>query len=444
MPAHRQRCEKGLIMEKKTTCGITRRSFAKAVASVAGMAALSRSARAGDQKKNTIRIGWIGSGDRGAADVRFCMEADENVELVAIADIFPDRVEAALNKIRGKLSGRVKVTRDTTFTGFGAYKKILEMPEVDLVFLTTSPNFRPQQFREAIQAGKHCFVEKPGAVDPVGVRSLLETTETARKKNLSVVVGMQQRWMPQYQEIVKRVQDGAIGDIRHVGAYWIGQMMTWHWISRESAKSDLEWQLRAWPQFTWTSGDCCVEQLVHNLDVSNWVLGSTPLAVRALGGRIVRVGPKYGNIYDNFSFDFDYPGGLKGLGMNAQIEGVADRVCNTMNGSKGDAYVTRGGAYINSNKGRWEYSGSTDGDRPMHKAMCEGIRKGEPVNQGRILAEATMTGILGRESAYTGQPLTWKWIMEESKLDLTPKQELSFDKPFPVPPVPQPGQTKPV
>ena len=431
-------------MEKKITSQISRRGFAKAVASVAGTAILSRPVRAAAPQGKTIRIGWIGVGDRGSADMRFCLEADENTQLIAVADVFPDQVTTSLEKVGRKFQDRIKVTKDTTFIGFDAYKKILQMPEVDLVFLTTPPNFRPAMFRAAIEAGKHCFVEKPGAVDPVGIRSLLETTEMAKKKNLSVVVGMQQRWMPQYQDIVKRVQDGAIGEIRTLGAYWIGTMMTWHWQPRESVKSDLEWQIRAWPQFAWTSGDCCVEQLVHNLDVSNWILGALPLQVRGLGGRLVRVGPKYGNIYDNFSFDFDYPGGLKGLGMNAQIEGVADKVCNTVNGSKGDAFVSRGGGYINSDKGRYQYKGPMAGDHPMHRAMCEGIRKGEPVNQGQVLAEATMTGILGRESAYTGQPLTWKWAMEESKLDLTPNQELSFDKPFPIPPVRMPGQTKPV
>jgi len=428
-------------MEQDTTSEMSRRSFAKTVAAVAGTAILSRPIRAASQDKKTLKIGWIGTGSRGAADMRFCLEADADIELVGVADLFPDQVETSLAKVRRQFSDRIKVTRDTTFLGFDAYKKILEMPEVDIVFLTTPPNFRPQMFREAIEAGKHCFVEKPGAVDPVGVRSLLETTELARKKNLSVVVGMQQRWMPQYQDIVKRVQDGAIGEIRQVGAYWIGTMMTWHWQPRESVKSDLEWQIRCWPQFTWLSGDCCVEQLVHNLDVSNWVLGSLPLGVWALGGRIVRNGPKYGNIYDHFSYDLDYPGGLKGLGINAQIENIDSKVCNTISGTKGDAYVWRDQGYINSSKGRYQYKGSTDGDAPMHRAMCEGIRKGQPVNQGQILAEATMTGILGRMSAYTGKPVSWKWAMEESKEDLTPRRELSFDKPFPVPPVCLPGQT---
>jgi predicted dehydrogenase len=430
-------------MENKTISGMSRRSFTKTAALAASAAILSRPLGSAGQNPKALKIGWIGVGSRGAADMQFCLEADDNTDLVAVADLFPNQVDQSLNRIRKKFGDRVKVTKDTTFIGFDGYKKILEMPEVDIVFLTTPPYFRPKMFREAIQAGKHCFVEKPGAVDPVGIRSLLETTELARKKNLSVVVGMQQRWMPQYQDIVKRVQDGAIGEIRQVGAYWIGTMMTWHWQPRESVKSDLEWQIRAWPQFTWLSGDCCVEQLVHNLDISNWVLGSLPLEVCALGGRIVRTGPKYGDVYDHFAFDFDYPGGLKGLGLNAQIEKIADKVCNTVSGSKGDAYVSRGAGYINTSKGRYEYRGSMNGDAPMHQAMCEGIRKGQPVNQGQILAEATMTGIIGRMSAYTGQPLKWKWAMEESKLDLSPRQELSFDKPFPVPPVQLPGAARP-
>lgn len=428
-------------MQKSKASDMSRRRFAKTVAAAAGTAVLSRPIRAAGLSSKTLKIGWIGTGGRGSADMRFCLNADDNTELIAVADLFPDQARNSLGGFGGRFKDRIKVTKDTTFLGFDAYRKILEMPEVDIVFLTTPPYFRPKMFREAIEAGKHCFVEKPGAVDPVGVRSLFETTELARKKNLSVVVGMQQRWMPQYQDIIKRVQDGAIGEIRQVGAYWIGTMMTWHWRPRESVKSDLEWQIRAWPQFTWLGGDCCVEQLVHNLDVSNWVLGTLPLGVRALGGRIVRNGPKYGNIYDHFSFDLDYPGGLKGLGINAQIEGIDSKVCNTISGSKGEAYLWRDQGWLRTDKGRYQYKGSTDGDGPMHHAMCEGIRKGECVNQGQVLAEATMTGIIGRMSAYTGKPVTWKWAMEESKEDLTPKQELSFDKPFPVSPVRLPGQT---
>ncbi|MCX8035497.1 MAG: Gfo/Idh/MocA family oxidoreductase [Candidatus Sumerlaeia bacterium] len=429
-------------MKRRKELNLSRRAFTKSAALAAGTAMVGTPLRAATSKPKTLKIGWIGAGDRGAADIRFCLDADDNIEVVAIADLFPDQVKVALDKVGKKFQDRIKVTKDTTFFGFDAYKKVLEMPEVDIVFLTTPPFFRPVQFRAAIEAGKHCFVEKPGAVDPVGVRSILETTEMARKKNLSVVVGMQQRWMPQYQEIVKRVQDGEIGEIRHVGAYWIGTMMTWHWQPRESVKSDLEWQIRCWPQLTWLSGDCCVEQLVHNLDVSNWVLGTTPLQVVAVGGRLARVGDQYGTVYDHFAFDFDYPGGLKGLGINAQIEKVTNKVCNTITGSKGEASVSRGHGFLIGPKGRYEYKGSMDGDGPMHQAMCEGIRKGEPVNQGQILCEATLTGIIGRMSAYSGKPVGWEWALKQSKLDLTPKQELSFDKPFPMPPVQMPSNTE--
>lgn len=436
--------KKGGIMKAKSNSDMSRRHFAKTVAAAAaGTAVLGRRSRAASLGEKKLKIGWIGTGDRGSADMRFCLDADPNTEVIAMADLFQDRVDSALGRLRQpRLKDRINVTKDTTFFGFDAYKKVLAMPEVDIVFLTTPPFFRPALFRAAVEAGKHCFVEKPGAVDPVGVRSILETTEMARKKNLSVVVGMQQRWMPQYQDIVKRVQDGEIGEIRTVNAYWVGTMMTWHWLPRDQVQSDLEWQIRAWPQFTWLGGDCCVEQLVHNLDVTNWIHGTVPERVMGLGGRIVRNGPKYGNIYDHFSFDYDYPGGYKSLGTNAQIEGIDSKVCTTVAGSKGHAYIWRDQGWLVNEKGRYQYKGSTDGDGPMHKAMCEGIRKGEPVNQGKVLGEATMTGIIGRMSAYTGKPVTWKWAMEESKLDLTPKEPLSFDGPFPIHPVRLPGQTK--
>ncbi len=431
-------------MEHKNMTTLTRRGFAKSAAAVAGTAILTRPLRAVSQGNKTLRIGWVGAGERGTVDVEICLQNDANTELVAVADVFQDRIDGALKRLKDRVGDRVKVTPDTTFLGFDGYKKILEMPEVDIVFLTTPPNFRPVMLRETIEAGKHCFAEKPGAVDPVGIRLLLETAELAKKKNLSIVPGMQQRFMGQYHEVIKRVQDGAIGDIRHLGSYWVGTMMDWHYQPRESCKSDLEWQIRAWPHFTWLSGDCCVEQLVHNLDISNWVAGTLPEQVRGLGGRIVRKEPEWGgNVYDHFAFDYDYPGNLKSLGTNAQIGNISSKVCNTVSGSKGFAYMWRNTGFIKSELGDYSYDGSTDGEGPMFRAMCDGIRKGEPVNMCQTLAEATMCAILGRISTYTGRALSWKWGMQ-SKLDLTPRRALAFEGEFPYDPAPLVGQVNPI
>lgn len=391
-----------------------------------------------------LRIGWVGTGSRGQMDIRFCMEAIPHAELIAVADLFEDQVEFGLSKVREQAADRVKVTPGTTFLGFDGYRRILEMDEVDVVFFTTPPGFRPQHFKEAVQAGKHIYLEKPGAVDAMGVRSLQETTAEARKKNLSVTVGMQQRFSPQYQEFIKRVQDGAIGDITHVGAYWLGIMQNWHWSKRDPRWSDLEYQIRTWPHWAWLSGDCCVEQLCHNIDINNWVQGDiSPISVRGVGGRIVRNGPEYGNIYDHFSFDYVYPNNVVGLGMNCQIEGVSQRVENQITGTRGVASVSRAGAQI---KGAydWKWEGDLDGDRPMYRAMYKGIVDENPVNMGSILVNATMTGIIGRNAAYTGRALSWKWIMNGSREDLKPPHELRFDQPFPAAPPPVPGVSLPV
>jgi predicted dehydrogenase len=425
---------------------LSRRKFIAKSSAVTGAAIISSNLFAAQHKggKRALRIGWVGTGSRGSGDMRNCLEAVPEAELIAVADVFQDQIDKNVSRLKESFGDRVKVKPSTTFIGFDGYKKILEMDEVDVIFFTTPPGFRPQHFKEAAEAGKHIYLEKPGAVDAMGIRSILETTELARKKNLSVTVGMQQRFSPQYIDFIKRIQDGAIGDIVHVAAYWYGVMKDWHWQPRKSEWSDLEHQIRTWPHWTWLSGDCCVEQLCHNLDINNWVQGDiSPESCRGTGGRIVRNGPEYGNIYDHFAFDYVYPNNVIGLGMNCQIEGVSRRVENQVTGTNGIATVSRSGAQI---KGYydWKWEGDLNGDIPMYKAMYKGILEENPVNMGEILANATMTGIIGRNAAYTGRALTWKWIMNGSKEDLTPRHALSFKQPFPADPPPVPGVSVPV
>lgn len=427
-------------MEKPSS---SRRTFLTTSTAATGAAMAGSRLFAAEPKsgKPGFRIGWVGTGNRGSMDIKNCLTAVPEAEVVAVADLFQDQIDTNVGKLRQEFGDRIKANESTTFLGFDAYRKILEMDEVDAVFFTTPPGFRPGHFKEAVAAGKHIYVEKPGAVDALGVRSLLESTKLAREKNLSVVAGMQQRFSPQYIEIIKRIQDGAIGDIVHVAAYWLGIMKNWHWSPRKPEWSDLEYQIRTWPHWIWLSGDCCVEQLCHNIDINNWVLGDiSPESCRGVGGRIVRNGPDYGNIYDHFAFDYVYPKNVVGLGMNCQIEGTNQRVENMITGTRGVATVSRGGAEIKgANEFKWKED--TNGDIPMYQAMYRGIVEGNPVNMGEILANATMTGIMGRNAAYTSRALSWKWIMNGSKEDLTPPHKLSFDAPFPADPPPVPGVT---
>jgi predicted dehydrogenase len=388
---------------------------------------------------DTVRVAMVGCGDRGTFDAASCLKSSPGVELVAMADLFQDQVESAMARLQKEVPDRVKVAPERIYLGFDAYEKVLQLDEVNLVLLLTPPGFRPEMVSACVKSGKHVFAEKPGAVDPTGVRSLIETSRMAEKKGLSIVVGTQQRYAPQYLELVKRIRDGQIGELTHLEALWIGDMELWHYHDRKPEWSDMEWQIRCWPLFTWLSGDHYVEQLVHNLDVVNWVADATPAVCQGIGGRQVRTGPQFGNIYDHFAVRYEYKSGLTMFAMATQIRGISTRVGNVLHGTRGTAHVDRATARIAGER-PWEFEGKpSSGDTEMHAALINSIRLGKPINEGIRLAEATMTGIMGRMSTYTGRALKWDWAMQASKLDLRPaKYALG---PLPVAPVAIPGRT---
>lgn len=419
---------------------ISRREFVKgsAALSIAALASVSGGrAYAGGSGK--IRVGFIGCGSRGTGDARQCVLSADGVEITAMGDLFRDKLDGSLARLSRSVDDKVSVTGDSCFTGFDAYRKVLET-DVDMVILTTPPAFRPRQLKAAIEAGKHVFMEKPVAVDPVGVRSIIKSSKLAEEKGLSIVAGTQQRRMPQYLEVIKRVHQGRIGQIRTAQCYWLWGNQNWHFQQRKSHWSDMEWQVRCWPYFTWLSGDHIVEQHVHNLDIINWALGSHPEKCTGMGGRQARTGKEYGNIYDHFSVEYEYPGGIRVLSMASQIKGTYGRVCERVVGTKGYTYTDRGTGYIKG-QNPYEYDGpGLNATRKQFTDLVNSIRTGEPVNEGRRVAESTMTAIMGRISAYTGRALGWDWVMNASQLDLSPdKYELGE---MPVRPVAVPGKTK--
>jgi predicted dehydrogenase len=389
-----------------------------------------------------IGVALIGCGSRGTKDAIDCLKSAEGLEMVAVADIFQDRVDSSLKKMKEAFGGKVRVTSETSFLGFDAFKKVMAMKEVDVVMLTTPPAFRPQMVRAALEAGKHLFVEKPGAVDPVGVRSLLASAELADRKRLSIVVGTQQRWQPHYLELINRVHDGKLGDIVGGQAYWNWGSSKWHFEHRKPEWSDMEWQIRCWPYFVWLSGDHIVEQHLHNMDILNWAIGSPPVQCLAVGGRQARTGPEYGNIYDHFAAEYLYPDGIRVMSMCSQIEGSTPRVGERVVCSKGSICTNRGEGYIEDTRGNVVYRYEDNihsGEVSQCANLIKSIRRGEPINECKRLAESTMTVILGRMSAYTGRAISWKWALK-SKLDLSVgKRELGD---LPVRPVAVPGKVK--
>ena len=436
-------------METKSE-GISRRSFIRTSAAMGAASVLLQSGRVYAQGSDKIRVGLIGCGGRGCgAGIIDCAASSKGVELVAIGDLFKDRVEAAPERIKENLKKRklpvdeiYKVTPETMFVGFDAYKKVLAC-NVDMVILTTPPNFRPEHFKAAVDAGKHVFIEKPVAVDPVGVRSVIETSALAETKKLSVVAGTQMRRAAHIADAMRRMHEGEIGDLVAAQCVRGGDaMLEWSGGTKERKPewSEMEYQIRRWLFMTWLSGDFLVEMHVHNLDLINWAFQSTPLVCIATGGRQVRTAPEYGNVFDHFAGEFEYPNGVRVGFVGTQIDGGMSRCDMRFAGTKGRAYVDFGVANFEG-PNPWKYDGpSVDPQVQEYADLIASIREGKPINEGKRIAESTLTAIMARMSAYTGRAMKWDWLMNASKLDLSPAKMEFGD--CPLEPVATPGVTK--
>lgn len=404
--------------------------------------------------KERLKAGLVGCGGRGTQAVVDLLTGTENVDLVAMADVFEDHLEQSLGRLRdpkalGRHGGivverngvakamsaqelaasnapRIKVEPDRHYVGFDAFKKLIRS-DVDIVMLTTPPGYRPEHFEAAIEAGKHVFAEKPIATDPVGVRRFLAAAEKARQKKLTVVVGAQRHASREYIETVKKIHDGAIGNILALNSYYLsGPVM--HANAREPKWGDMEWQHRDWYSYLWICGDQIVEQHFHNIDFMNWVMGGHPLKVVASGGAAWRPRNElYGNIYDHISSDFEYAGAVHLSSHCRQYparlyRNVSDLIIGTKGRSNGRDMGTQG----------------INGQVQEHIDLVKSIRGDGPyLNQAQAVAESTMTAIMGRESAYSGLEITWDMIMN-SKQDLQPKS-FGYELKMPETPLPVPG-----
>jgi predicted dehydrogenase len=422
----------------------SRRSFLSAVGVAAAGAAVGSSTRmaraAHADGGDTIRVGLIGCGGRGSGAAADALGADKNVALVAMADAFGDRIEQSLSGIRKAAGDKVQVTPERCYAGFDAYKKVIESDDVDVVLLCTPPHFRPMHLKAAVEAGKHVFCEKPVAVDAPGVRSVLETCEQAKQKNLSIVSGLCYRYDLAKRELMKRIHDGAIGDIQAIHtSYYTGTL--WHH-GRKDDWSDMEWQVRNWLYFTWLSGDHNVEQHVHSLDKAAWALkDETPVSCIGTGGREVRVQPQWGNIYDHFAVTYEYKNGAKVFSYCRQMAGCENDVNDHIIGTTGSAQAMRHSiAHPSSSGDNWRYRGRAPNMyQQEHDELFASIRAGKPINNGQYMAQSTMMAIMGRMAAYTGQRITWEQAINS-------QERLGPDKyewgPAPEPIVAVPGVTK--
>jgi len=406
-----------------------------------------------------IKIGLIGCGGRGYGAAAQALETNGRVTLWSVCDAFADKMQRCLKGLTDDVAkhandknslfyeSRVDVPSERQFVGFDGYQGVIDSG-VDLVILATTPHFRPIHFEAAVKAGKHIFAEKPIATDAPGVRRFMAANEEAKAKNLMVAIGLQRRHDQRYVDAVKRIQDGAIGDVLLTRVYWNSGGL---WVlPREPQQTEMEYQMRNWYYFTWLCGDHIVEQHIHNIDISNWLKGKTPTEAHGLGGRQVRTGKDHGQIFDHHAVEFTYDDGSKMMSQCCHIDGAWSSVREHAHGTKGMADLSddRRGPEMHTAEGSWRSKAPhRDNHHQEHHDMFAALRRGDIYNEGDYGASSTMTAILGRMATYSGKLIKWDEALN-STLDLSPKKyDFAADPPV-MPdedgnyPIPMPGKTE--
>lgn len=411
----------------------SRRDFLKTSAALTGGAMLSGlplSQAAQNLTDDAIKIALVGCGGRGTGAAVQALLTKQNVRLVAMADAFRHKIDEAwknltaddledLAGVSGNVKDRVDVPEAHKFTGFDAYKQAIAL--ADVVILATPPGFRPAHFAEAVGQGKHVFMEKPVAVDGPGIRQVLAAAELAKTKKLNVVVGLQRHYQAIYRKWVGMLQDGAIGDIVASRVYWnMGAL----WVHpRRPEQNEMQYQMDNWYYFNWLCGDHIVEQHVHNIDVSNWVKQAYPVSASGMGGRQLRIGKDYGEIFDHHCVEFEYADGSRMFSQCRQIPGSKNSVTEAFHGTKGSApepgkIVGRDGKILLA------YDAKNDPNpyQVEHDELFEVISKGQyKFADAENAAKSTLTAIMGRMATYSGQQIAWDAALN-SNLVLAPDQ----------------------
>ncbi len=426
-------------------CGTTRRDFLKSSAVMAaaatGINAIAKSAYAAGS--DIIRVGMIGCGGRNTAAAVQALTADPGARLVAMCDIFMDRVKAKREQLREKMKDQVTVGDDYCFMGFDGYKYVIESS--DVVLIANAAKFHPFHTMAALQAGKHVFVEKPHGIDPAGIKLMQHAASVASEKRLCLVSGLQSRYHTGYAETVQRIHDGAIGDVICIEENFLREPYVI--IERAPGLSELEWQCSTQYHFRWLSGDDIPQSLVHNLDRASWVLhNAVPVKCHGLGGRSSMTEPIYGDVFDHHSVVYDFESGVRIYAFCRTTKGCYNDSSSIVFGSKGRASILQCQIW-GQNEWRWEQQ--CDPYQIEHDILFKAIRSGEPVNNGDYMARSTMIGVMGQISCYTGEEITWEQI-NKSSFQYAPKPEDCHDgmEPPVTPdasgsyPVPKPGYTR--
>lgn len=393
------------------------------------------------RKKPTLKVGLIGCGGRGTGAAAQALQADPDVVITAIGDVFEDRLEEAYAALVDIGGDRVKIGKKDKYVGFDAYQQVLDSG-IDVVLLATPPGFRPDHLIAAINAGKHVFCEKPVAVDAPGVRKVLAAAKIAREKSLSLVSGFCFRYDFSNRAIFGKILNGDVGDIRSVSTFRNGGEL---WTKpRQADWTEMTNQMRNWYYYNWLSGDFIVEQSVHSIDMMSWAMGDKlPIRATGTGGRQVRTDPIYGNIFDHFAIEFEYENGAKGFHFTRQQAGTSNRNSVDVLGTDGNAIINIGSKYEIVGKNKWRYDGKKNNMyQTQHDELFAAIREGKPINDGEWMANSTMLAIWARMAGYSGQTISWEQAINSNQV-LGPKTEdYSWDLQWEGPPIAIPGTTK--
>jgi len=436
-----------MALEKKPAAvhPTTRRDFLKTTAVGAAAAtglSIARGAHAAGAE--VVKIGMIGAGGRCSGAAAESMHAGPYVKLVAMNDIFENRLQASLNNLKRQAPSQVMVDKDHCFVGFDGYKKVIEA--ADVVLIACASKFHPMYAEAAIKAGKHVFVEKPHAIDPVGCRRMQAVCDLAKEKKLSIVSGLQSRFHAGFQECVKRIHDGQIGDVVAIQSMFLrGPYQT---VARDPKLTETQYQFSNWYHFLWLSGDDVPQSLVHNMDRVAWVLKEEmPKWCFGLAGRSTSFGEVYGDMFDHHTVVYEYASGKRVYALCQTRNGTYGNASDIIMGTKGSCDL--GACRING-PNKWQFRGP--GNNPYdaeQKALIDSVRAGKPINSGYHMANSTMSCVMGQIACYAGGPVTWEDTVKSNLQFGPPPDESSFEtKPPSVPdktgnyPLPIPGMTK--
>ena len=410
------------------------------MAMIGGLALARGVHAAGD---GSIKIGLIGCGGRGPGAAINAMNAGKDVKLVAMADIFEDHVMGARKRLKENRPDQVAVDDAHCFVGFDAYQKVIDSG-VDVVLIAATSHFHPTMFKAAVDAGKHVFCEKPHGIDVPGAMLFKKTAEKAKQNNLSVVSGLCNRYLPGIRETMKRVKDGAIGDIVAIQSTRFNSHFIYR--PRKPEWNEATFQFQNWYHFNWLSGDQTASTLIHDLDLASWAMGDIPpLKAWGIGGRQVHVESKFGDQFDQYGMVFEYAGGARTFAFCRAISGCYNSSGTIILGTKGRAVPRKGRIEGETN---WRHKGPKKSHYDIeHEELFASIRSGKPINNGNYMFLSSMLAIFGQTVCFTGQNITWEKMLT-SKLDFSqPSYGLDMDTPTKLGsdgryPVAMPGRTK--